>query len=176
MATAYVAAGRFNNAAAPSWSRGGFGSAQVGPCGWPPNSLDSRRRAAHYFDNTRIVVVTMKAPDAVAALAALAHESRLAVFRMLVEAGPEGLPAGTIATRLKVPPSSLTFHLQNLTRAGLITQQRLSRQLIYSTDFSAMNALVDYLTENCCAESESAGACCPPVTKPTTARKLRRTA
>jgi len=118
----------------------------------------------------------MKAPDAVAALAALAHESRLAVFRMLVEAGPEGLPAGVIATRLKIPPSSLTFHLQNLQRAGLIAQQRLSRQLIYSTDFSAMNALVGYLTENCCAGSGSAEACCAPVTNPTPARKIRRTA
>ena len=118
----------------------------------------------------------MKSPEAVAALAALAHESRLAVFRMLVEAGPEGLPAGVIATRLKVPPSSLTFHLQNLQRAGLIGQQRVSRQLIYSTDFEAMNGLVSYLTENCCAQSPSAEACCPPVAKPASTRKARRTA
>jgi ArsR family transcriptional regulator len=100
----------------------------------------------------------MKAPEAVAALAALAHENRLAVYRMLVEAGPEGLNAGTIAARLKVPPSSLTFHLQQLHRAGLVTQQRNSRQLIYAADYGAMNGLVGYLTENCCGV-EQAGAC-----------------
>jgi ArsR family transcriptional regulator len=121
----------------------------------------------------------MKAPDAVASLAALAHESRLAVYRMLVEAGPEGLPAGVIATRLRLPPSSLTFHLQNLHRAGLITQQRMSRQLIYSADFTVMNDLVGYLTENCCARSSSASNCataCAPVARQPSARKLRRTA
>jgi len=120
----------------------------------------------------------MKPPDAVAALAALAHEHRLAVYRMLVEAGPEGLPAGVIATRLKVPPSSLTFHLQSLQRADLITQQRASRQLIYAADFTAMNALVGYLTENCCAGSASAQACgaeCVPTPR-ATPRKVRRTA
>ncbi len=89
---------------------------------------------------------------AVAALAALAHEYRLSIYRMLVEAGPEGLNAGTIATRLKLPPSSLTFHLQHLHRAGLVIQQRNSRQLIYSADFGEMNALVGYLTENCCGD------------------------
>ncbi len=107
----------------------------------------------------------MKASEAVAALAALAHENRLAVYRMLVEAGVEGLNAGTIATRLKVPPSSLTFHLQQLHRAGLVTQQRSSRQLIYAADYGAMNGLVGYLTENCCGGGQ-AGACatvCVPV-------------
>jgi DNA-binding transcriptional ArsR family regulator len=123
--------------------------------------------------------MTMKAPAAVAALAALAHESRLAIFRMLVEAGPEGLPAGTIAARLRLPPSSLTFHLQNLQRAGLLAQQRVSRQLIYSADFEAMNGLVGYLTDNCCAQSPSSGVCgadCVPAAKPATSRKIRRTA
>ena len=97
----------------------------------------------------------MKAADAVAALAALAHEYRLGVYRMLVEAGPEGMNAGTIAARLKLPPSSLTFHLQQLHRAGLITQERNSRQLIYAADFDAMNGLVGYLTENCCGGASS---------------------
>lgn len=92
----------------------------------------------------------MKAKQAVNALAALAHEYRLRVYRMLVEAGPEGLNAGTIAGRLKLPPSSLTFHLQQLHRAGLVTQARNSRQLIYSADFAVMKGLVGYLTENCC--------------------------
>src|SRR5262245_34910432 len=95
----------------------------------------------------------MKAADAVAALAALAHDYRLSVYRMLVVAGPEGLNAGTIAGKLKLPPSSLTFHLQQLHRAGLITQERNSRQLIYAADFDAMNGLVAYLTENCCGGS-----------------------
>jgi ArsR family transcriptional regulator, arsenate/arsenite/antimonite-responsive transcriptional repressor len=106
----------------------------------------------------------MKNNRAVEALAALAHEHRLNVYRLLVEAGPEGLNAGTIAARLKLPPSSLTFHLQQLHRAGLLTQQRNSRQLIYAADFSAMNALVGYLTENCCAGSTaSCGEECVPV-------------
>lgn len=121
----------------------------------------------------------MKAPEAVGALAALAHEYRLAIFRLLVEAGPDGLPAGEIATRLKLAPSSLTFHLQNLQRAGLLAQQRASRQLIYSADFDAMNGLVAYLTENCCAGGATSSSCgveCAPVAKNTPARKARRTA
>jgi ArsR family transcriptional regulator len=108
----------------------------------------------------------MKAPDAVAALAALAHEYRLSLYRMLVEAGPEGLNAGAIASRLKLPPSSLTFHLQQLHRAGLITQERNSRQLIYAADFEAMNGLVGYLTENCCGGSSSCSAACAPAATP----------
>src|SRR5580698_807721 len=98
----------------------------------------------------------MDAKQTIAALGALAHETRLAVFRMLVERGPDGLPAGMISEKLSLPPSSLTFHLQQLTQAGLITQRRLSRQLIYATDFTAMNAVVAYLTENCCGT----GAAC----------------
>lgn len=105
----------------------------------------------------------MNSSQAVEALAALAHEYRLSVYRMLVAAGPEGLNAGTIATRLKLPPSSLTFHLQNLHRAGLITQQRNSRQLIYAADFDTMNGLVGYLTENCCgSEKSTCATACEP--------------
>ena len=92
----------------------------------------------------------MDTPQTVQALAALAHETRLALFRMLVERGPDGLPAGVIAERLNVPPSSLTFHVQHLHRAGLITQRRVGRQLIYAADYGAMNGLIAYLTENCC--------------------------
>jgi DNA-binding transcriptional ArsR family regulator len=109
----------------------------------------------------------MNSSQAVTALGALAHEYRLSIYRMLVEAGPEGLNAGTLATRLKLPPSSLTFHVQHLHRAGLITQQRKSRELIYSTDFDVMNGLVGYLTENCCGgKGETASVCetsCAPV-------------
>jgi ArsR family transcriptional regulator, arsenate/arsenite/antimonite-responsive transcriptional repressor len=100
----------------------------------------------------------MKTAQIIEALGALAHEHRLAIFRLLVERGPEGLPAGHIADRVGLVPSSLTFHLQTLQRAGLITRRRESRQIFYSADFAGMNALVGYLTENCCAQS---GAQCP---------------
>lgn len=119
----------------------------------------------------------MKAAEAVAALASLAHENRLGVYRMLVEAGPQGMNAGTIAARLKLPPSSLTFHLQQLHRAGLITQERNSRQLIYAADFDAMNGLVGYLTENCCGGASSCSVACAPeaaIKKPS--RKSRKAA
>lgn len=101
----------------------------------------------------------MQAPEAVQALAALAHEHRLAIYRLLVERGPDGLAAGVIAERLGIAPSSLTFHLQHLQRSGLIVQRRSSRQLIYAADFERMNALVGFLTENCCAGEDRA---CPP--------------
>jgi ArsR family transcriptional regulator len=109
----------------------------------------------------------METPTVIAALSALAHEHRLAIYRLLVERGPQGLPAGAIGERVGLLPSSLTFHLQNLQRAGLITQQRASRQLIYSADFQAMNELVGYLTKNCCSQSgsECATACKPAATK-----------
>src|ERR1700738_1233266 len=95
----------------------------------------------------------MDTNQAVQALGALAHDTRLALFRMLVEQGPAGLPAGVIAERLGVPPSSLTFHVQHLHRGGLITQRRVSRQLIFAAEFAAMNGLIDYLTENCCGKA-----------------------
>jgi DNA-binding transcriptional ArsR family regulator len=105
----------------------------------------------------------MDAKQIVAALAALGQETRLEVFRLLVQRGPDGLPAGTIAQELDLPPSSLTFHLQQLTHAGLITQRRLSRQLIYAADFDAMNTMMGYLTENCCGGN---AALCAPQCKP----------
>lgn len=104
----------------------------------------------------------LKDSRAAEALGALAHEHRLAIYRLLVERGPEGLPAGHIAQRVGLLPSSLTFHLQALQRAGLITQRRESRQLIYATDFVAMQELVGYLTENCCAGSSVGAASCKP--------------
>jgi ArsR family transcriptional regulator len=105
----------------------------------------------------------MKTPAVISALSALAHEHRLAIYRLLVERGPAGLSAGAIGERIGLLPSSLTFHLQNLQRAGLIAQQRLSRQLIYSADFVAMNGLVGYLTENCCGQSGECETSCKPV-------------
>jgi predicted transcriptional regulator len=119
-------------------------------------------------------LTAMDVKDAVDALAALAHEYRLKLYRMLVEAGPNGLSAGVIAQKLKLPPSSLTFHLQHLHRAELITQQRNSRQLIYAADFVAMNELVDYLTENCCAGAAACDTKCKPVA--TVAKKGSRRA
>ena len=101
-----------------------------------------------------------EASRAVFALAALAHEHRLALFRLLVERGPDGLAAGEIAARLGVPPSSLTFHLQHLLRAGLLTRRRVGRSLIYAADFAAMRALLAYLTRNCCGRDEAGAADC----------------
>src|SRR3974377_2225046 len=98
---------------------------------------------------------------AIAALGAPAQETRLWVFRLLVPRGPEGLPAGVIAEKLGVMPSSLSFHLQQLVHAGLITQRRLSRQLIYSGEDGKMNELMAYLTENCCGRGTCVPVCNP---------------
>ena len=97
----------------------------------------------------------MDSKGAIAALSALAHEHRLTIFRLLVEQGPEGLPAGVIGEKVGLQPSSLTFHLQHLTRAGLLVPRRASRQILYAADFAAMNLLVGYLTENCCAAADA---------------------
>jgi ArsR family transcriptional regulator, arsenate/arsenite/antimonite-responsive transcriptional repressor len=101
----------------------------------------------------------MKVNDVIQALAALAQEHRLAAFRYLVQCGPDGAAAGTIADRLGIPASSLSFHLAQLERSGLIVRVRKSRSLIYSADFASMNRLLGYLTENCCG-----GAVCLPAT------------
>jgi DNA-binding transcriptional ArsR family regulator len=104
----------------------------------------------------------MDEKHAIAALGALAQETRLALFRLLVTAGPAGLPAGAIGERLGVPPSLLSFHLAQLSHAGLLTQRRLSRQLIYSADYGAMNSLLAYLTENCCGRGTAWVPACNP--------------
>ena len=92
----------------------------------------------------------MEHSDAIAALSGLAHETRLEIFRVLVEAGPDGMPAGKIGERLRLPPATLSFHLNHLKHAGLIARRRNGRSLIYSADYAAMDGLVAYLTENCC--------------------------
>ena len=99
--------------------------------------------------------------QAVSALAALAQESRLAIFRLLVETGPEGLAASRIAEQLNMPASSLSFHLKELTQAGLLRPRQAGRSIIYSADFGTMSALVSFLTENCCG-----GNVCSPVQIP----------
>lgn len=96
----------------------------------------------------------MDAASAVDALGALAQENRLAVFRLLVQAGQDGMPAGAVAAELGIPNSSLSFHLAQLHRAGLLKQERQHRSLIYSADYAAMNELVAFLVENCCGGSQ----------------------
>jgi ArsR family transcriptional regulator len=100
--------------------------------------------------------------EAIVALGALAQDTRLDLFRLLVTVGPDGLSAGVIADRLGVLPASLTFHLKELQHAGLITQRRLGRQLIYSAEYGAMNDLLAYLTENCCGQGILTAPVCDP--------------
>ena len=111
----------------------------------------------------------MRKPDAVAALAALAQDSRLDVFRLLVQAGPDGLPAGSVATKLKLAPSALTFHFDRLRDAGLVTVRREGRSMIYAARFEQMNTLLGFLTENCC--QGAAGQCAPAICKPARAKR-----
>lgn len=92
----------------------------------------------------------MEASHTVLALSALAHEARLAVFKLLVQAGPLGLAAGAIATSLEIAPSALSFHLKELTHAGLLVQRPDGRKIHYSANFVAMTDLIAYLTDNCC--------------------------
>ena len=98
----------------------------------------------------------METNDAVAALGALAQESRLEVFRLLVQAGPQGLPAGQIAERLKLASPTLSFHLAQLKHAGLVQVKRDGRSLIYAADYDGMNELMGFLTENCCGGASCA--------------------
>lgn len=107
----------------------------------------------------------MESNAAVEALSALAQEHRLALFRLLVQAGERGMAAGAIADALGVPNSSLSFHLGQLNRAGLIRQERQHRSLIYRANYTTMNALLSYLMENCCAGAECGvdAACNTPI-------------
>jgi DNA-binding transcriptional ArsR family regulator len=118
--------------------------------------------------------MNMDSKTAIRALGALAQDTRLAIFRLLVERGPEGLAAGAIAEALDLPLSSLSFHLAQLNGAGLVIQRRESRSLIYSADFDTMGELMGYLTENCCAGNPAA---CLSAGRPSTKhRKNRRSA
>ncbi len=113
----------------------------------------------------------MKSSAAVIALEALAQESRLGIFRLLVAGGPDGLPAGVIADRMRLPAPTLSFHLSQLKNAGLIACRRDGRSLIYSASFAAMNGLVAFLTENCCGGNSE--QCAPDRSglKPTSKRR-----
>jgi ArsR family transcriptional regulator, arsenate/arsenite/antimonite-responsive transcriptional repressor len=108
----------------------------------------------------------MEKIEVVAALAALAQDNRLDVFRLLVEAGPEGMPAGAVATALDLAPNTLTFHFDRLRAAGLVTVRRDGRSMIYAAQFETMNSLLGYLTDNCCG-----GVSCTPAVECKPARK-----
>lgn len=108
----------------------------------------------------------MKKTDVVSALAALAQDNRLDVFRLLVQAGPDGMPAGAVAEALGLAPNTLTFHFDRLRTAGLVTARREGRSIIYAAQFARMNALIAFLTENCCG-----GAPCAPAADCKPARK-----
>jgi ArsR family transcriptional regulator len=113
----------------------------------------------------------MEKTNAVLALAALAQDSRLDVFRLLVQAGPAGLPAGQVATALDLAPNTLSFHFDRLRSAGLVTVRREGRSLIYAARFETMNTLLSYLTENCCQGTQS---CAPAACRPTPASARKR--
>ena len=112
----------------------------------------------------------MNSKDAVGALSALAQDSRLAVYRLLVKRGPEGYPAGEIAERVGIPGPTLSFHLKALAQAGLVTARKDSRFLYYRAHYERMNALVAYLTENCCSLGSACAPSCAPA-KPAVKRK-----
>lgn len=102
----------------------------------------------------------MKDTQVIAALSALAHESRLGIFRILVQCGPEGMAASKIGDHLSIPPPSMSFHLKELTHAGLISSRNEGRFVIYSANFQNMNSVIGFLTENCCG-----GDVCTPGSK-----------
>ena len=114
----------------------------------------------------------MKKCDAVAALAALAQDNRLDVYRLLVQAGPDGMAAGSVASTLKLAPNTLTFHFDRLREAGLVASRRDGRSMIYVAQYDTMNALLGYLTENCCQGAEE----CAPATCKVDAPKARQKA
>ena len=116
----------------------------------------------------------MESGEAVAALGALAQETRLSIFRLLMEAGPDGVPAGRIAETLDVPPATLSFHLKELAHAGLVSSRQEGRFIYYAAHFEHMAALMTFLTQNCCqgmplecltVVETALGRCCPPQPK-----------
>jgi len=113
----------------------------------------------------------MKKEPALAALAGLAQRTRLDIFRHLVQAGPSGAAVGSIGKSLDIPAATLSFHLKELSRAGLINSRQDGRFIWYSANFAAMNGLIEYLTENCCAGQPEL---CTPACKPATAKRKKR--
>lgn len=115
----------------------------------------------------------MKTSEVLAALAALSQETRLAVFRLLVQHAPEGLPAGQVGERLGIPAASLSFHLKELARAGLVVARPAGRFVWYRADVDAMNGLIGYLTENCCRSSAVCDPACAPALRQGAAASAR---
>ena len=113
----------------------------------------------------------MEKLNAVAALSALAQDNRLDVYRLLVEAGPHGLPAGRVAAALGLAPNTLTFHFDRLRAAGLVTVRRDGRSMIYTARYETMNALLGYLTDNCC--TGALDACAPAGCEPTRSKRRK---
>lgn len=118
-----------------------------------------------HFDNRE----NMEKSHAIAALAALAQDNRLDAYRLLVQAGPDGMPAGEVAARLGLPPNTLSFHFDRLRQAGLVTVRRNGRSMIYAARFDTVNALLAYLTENCCGGQPE--LCAPVGCEPSAARR-----
>ena len=119
----------------------------------------------------------MEKSDVIAALAALAQDTRLDIFRFLVEAGPDGVAAGQVGERLGIPSATLSFHLNQMRHAGLISSRRESRSIIYAADYEAMNELMAYLTDNCCSGHPDLCprvACDPKTKKLKSARRVRQ--
>lgn len=117
----------------------------------------------------------MNTKSAVAALAALAQETRLAVYRLLVQQGPSGMAAGEIAAAVKTSPATLSFHMKELAHAGLVTARQEGRFVYYAAQFAAMNELLAYLTENCCAADGGPSACAPAsACRPVASKRARR--
>lgn len=116
----------------------------------------------------------MESKAAIRALGALAHDSRLAIYRLLVQAGPAGLAVGSIGDKLDLAPATLSFHLAALRHAGLVTARRDSRTLYQAADYSAMNGLIGYLSENCC-QGADCGVACAPAPKTSRQEKSRET-
>ena len=113
----------------------------------------------------------MEKSNAVAALAALAQDNRLDVYRLLVQAGPDGLPAGQVAATLGLAPNTLTFHFDRLRAAGLVSVRRDGRSMIYAAQYATMNALLGYLTDNCCQGAPD--TCAPAACKPTRSKRAK---
>jgi DNA-binding transcriptional ArsR family regulator len=116
----------------------------------------------------------MEKSNVIDALAALAQDNRLDTYRLLVQAGPDGLSAGEVAASLGLPPNTLSFHFDRLRQAGLVTVRRSGRSMIYAARFDTMNALIGYLTENCCGGQT--GECAPSGCAPTRDKRARETA
>ncbi len=125
---------------------------------------------ALYFD----IIGNMESEEAVTALGALAHEHRLAVFRLLLAHAPTGLPAGAISERLELAPATLSFHLKELARTGLVSARPDGRFIWYRADLATMNGLVAYLTENCCRAQDTVACCVPAAPKPRIVARIRQ--